>query len=121
MQYLTALVWNTLEKNYDTDIMADENDIVFESNGIAFLIQTKEGFNNIVAQRLHFRPGTFKEAVKDVRKVCIENGIQFIRVEGNARRYKFLVKMLAELFGTEVDIVKDLSNKDRNIYYVKVY
>ena len=122
MTYLSSNVWNTLVKaNYETDIEAFEDDLVFEASGIMFLVQRKNGVNNVVAQRLVHKPGTFMQAIIEFRKVMIENTIQFIRVEGNLRRYKFLNKMLPELFGNEVDIVKDLSNKDRNVYYIKCY
>ena len=122
MTYLAHNVWNTLVKaNYETDISADENDLVFESAGIMFLVQRKNNCNNVVAQRLIHKPGTFMQAIIEFRKVMIENNIQFIRVEVNIKRYKFLTKMIPRLFGNEVSIIKDDDIKDRNIFYIKVY
>ena len=122
MTYLGINVWNTILKtNFETEVIAEEGDLVFEAAGILFLIQRKENCNNVVCQRLTHRKGTFKEAITEVRKALIEEGIQFIRVEGNRRRYKFLNKMLSDLYGDEVHVIKDNSVANRNVFYIKVY
>ena len=122
MNYLSYKTWNTLVKaNYETDVEAFEDDLVFEASGIMFLVQRKNDCNNVVAQRLIHKPGTFMQAVIEFRKVMIENNIQFVRVEGNLKRYKFLKKMLPKLFGNEVNIIKDDNVTDRNVFYIKVY
>lgn len=122
MTYLSSNVWNSLIKaNYETDIAAEEDDLVFEASGIMFLVQRKDDCNNVVAQKLIHKPGTFMQAITEFRKVMIENNIQFIRVEGNIRRYKFLSKMLPRLFGDEVNIIQDYSIANRNVFYIKCY
>ena len=50
--------WNSLKKNADTNTIAEEGDLVCLISGMAFLIQRKQGFNNIVL--LKVRPSKKK-------------------------------------------------------------
>ena len=44
--------WNSLKKNDDTDVIAIEGDTVVYISGIAFLIQRKNDFNNVVCWKV---------------------------------------------------------------------
>ena len=44
--------WNRLKKNDDTDVIAIEGDVVCYISGIAFLIQRKNDFNNVVCWKV---------------------------------------------------------------------
>lgn len=123
IKYLPYSFWNGLLKiNFETEVEAEEGDLVFEADGVVFLIQRKDDFNNVVAQRLTHTKSSFQEVVRLFINVMREQQIQYIRVQGNRKRYMFLLKMLPRLFGDTVGILKsDESDDLRNIFYIKCY
>lgn len=121
VKYLGPGAWNLqLDDNTETNIIAEEDDLIFEIGGIFFLVQRKNKYNNIVCKRICSSKMTFKEVIKDFKKVMEDNGLQYIRVEGSTKRYKFLFKMLPELFD-DVNILQDKDITERNVFYIKCY
>lgn len=115
--------WNSLQKDSDTDVMAESGDFVCLINGIAFLVQRKNDFNNVVCFRVNKSKTNLVKTFDRFRNTCAENGIQYIRVEGHNRRaYKmlFLVLRLAPK-GVDVVYAPKQSEDGLNVYYVKTY
>ena len=115
--------WNKLPKDSETDVIAVEGDLVTLIDGIAFLIQRKNNWNNIVCIRVSPSNRSLVRTFEDFRKFCEENKIQYIRVEGSNRRtYKmlFLVSRLSDVSNVIYERTESALYK-RNIYYVKTY
>ena len=122
-------VWNRLVPLDDPElrIKAIRGDIVFSSNGFLFLIQRKKDFNNIVCFSLskcspinNFRKckvQTFMKAIDDVYYILKTFNITYFRIEGNNRRYWFLLKLKDKRF----NIIKDLSITNRNVLYGRIF
>ena len=108
--------WNNIEKPDKVNVVAEPGDIVEEVNGVIFLTQTRNGYNNIVAYRIkpddHFIVWTLYE-------YCIllhdKYGIDFVRVEGDKGKYKFLERAF-----TTKEVRKDQQEKERDVYYVSL-
>lgn len=123
MKYLGINAWN-LQNDHSSDeidVEAQEGDLVFEIGGVFFLVQREGDYNNIIAKRIISSKMTFREIIKEFQTVMEENELQYIRVEGSLKRYLFLTKMLPELFGDKVGLVKSDESKERNIFYIKCY
>ena len=129
MKVFNYHVWNRLVPLNDPElkIKAISVDVVFSSNGFLFLIQRKEEFNNIVCFSLskcspinNFRKckgQTFMKAIDDVYYILKTFNIIYFRIEGNNRRYWFLLKLKDNRF----NIVKDLSITNRNVLYGRIF
>ena len=108
--------WNNLEKPDNVNVAAEPGDIVEEVNGILFLLQTRNGYNNVVAYRIkpddHF-------IVWALYEYCIllhdKYGIDFVRAEGDKGKYKFLERDF-----TTKEVRKDKQEKERDVYYVNL-
>ena len=113
---MTIQDWNNLEKPDNVNVLAEPGDIVEEVNGIIFLLQTRNDYNNIVAYRIkpddHFIVWTLYE-------YCIllhdKYGIDFVRVEGDKGKYKFLERAF-----TTKEVRQDKQEKERDVYYVNL-
>ena len=84
VKYISPAGWNLLESVWTDDevtVIAEEDDLVFEIGGILFLVQSKNGFNNIICNRITKSKMTFQEVIKVFRQVMIDQQIQYIRVE----------------------------------------
>jgi hypothetical protein len=90
-----------------------ENDIVFEIDGYCFVIQAKNGFNNVIFAKFHDSKMTLRQVFFEFVKIIKEKNIQFLRIEGKGNRYGFLPKMFPKssfLFETE---------NGRTTFYIK--
>lgn len=107
--------WNvTVPEHEELYGEAAEEDYVLHIDGFFFLIQRKNECNNILCFR-YSKEGTFLKAITQLVEWCKEHSIQYIRVEGNTKRYFFLAKTgLGE-------VIKDADIKDRNVFYCKLY
>ena len=113
---MTIQDWNNLEKPDNVNVVAESGDIVEEVNGILFLLQVRNGYNNVVAYRIkpddHFIVWTLYE-------YCIllhdKYGIDFVRAEGDKGKYKFLERDF-----TTKEVRKDRQEKERDVYYVNL-
>lgn len=113
---MTIQDWNNLEKPDNVNVLAEPGDIVEEVNGVLFLLQTRNGYNNIVAYRIE---KSDKLIVWTLYEYCIllhdKYGIDFVRVEGDKGKYKFLERAF-----TTKEVRKDKQEKERDVYYVNL-
>lgn len=121
---MTFKVWNKLPKPEECNVVATAEDKLYVTGGFMFLIMTKNDINNVVCFR-YIEKGktTFKEAVRQFLYWCKNNRIQYLRIEGNTRRYNFFLNpnFFKNLKKNGLSIIKDEEIKDRNVFYVKVY
>lgn len=110
--------WNSLSKPEEVDVTAEEGDLVVEIGGIVYLLQTQNGFNNVVCFRLKKSNMTALRSFIEYRKWLVLKGIEYIRVEGNTKRYNFLSKLKPD---TGYSVIQDKEINDRNIFYIKLY
>ena len=108
--------WNNLEKPDNVNILAEPGDIVEEVNGVIFLLQVRNGYNNVVAYRIE---KSDKFIVWTLYEYCIllhdKYGIDFVRAEGDKGKYKFLERDF-----TTKEVRKDKQEKERDVYYVNL-
>ena len=126
IQPLTIDQWNLIPKDEETQVEAVEGDTALLIDGVAFLIQRKNEWNNIVCIRLHPSERSIVQTFNTFREYCAENGIQYFRVEGISHTYKmlYLVCRLGKKLGADCDVVfhkTESAEYDRYIYYVKAY
>lgn len=105
--------WNSLEKPDNVDVKAEEGDIVEIVNGVAFLLQTTDEYNNIVAYRVEKSDKSIVWTLLEFCKILYSKyHIGYVRVEGDKGKYRFLERLF-----TKKAVVKDKSVKDRDVYY----
>lgn len=123
---LTINQWNLIPKDEETEVTAIEGDTALLINGVAFLIQRKNGWNNVVCIRLKPSKKSILQTFETFRAFCQEEQIQYFRVEGISHTYKmlYLVCRLGKKNGADCDVKfspVESSEYDRHIYYVKAY
>lgn len=92
-----------------------DNDLCVLIDGYIFVVQTANGFNNVIFARIRTPEKTLLDVFESFKNYCLVNGIEFIRVEGTLYRYNFLSAMFPNS-----SFIKDYGNSDRNIYYIKL-
>lgn len=113
--------WNNVQKlNEETTVEAIPGDYVFQFGGVVFLLQRKGDCNNVVCQRVEQSKQSLLVSILCFRLALIDCGVQFIRVEGNLKRYKFL-KVVSKRIGGGCNVIQDTERTDRNIFYIKLY
>ncbi len=110
--------WNSLPKPKEADVIAEKNDLVVEIGGILYLLQINHGFNNVVCFRVKESKMTTLQSFLEYRKWLISKGVEYIRVEGNKRRYWFLARLNP---GIGYKVVQDKEERERNVFYIKLY
>ena len=116
--------WNSLPKSEDVDSKAVEGDSVVLINGIAFLIQRKNNFNNVICWKVKSSKKDLVTTFSTFRAWCQKKKIQYIRVEGIGKhQYKMLYLVLRRSPETTSIVYNEDESKeyDRHIWYVKVY
>ena len=118
--------WNAIPKDEETDVMAEEGDLVTEIDGVAFLIQRKNNWNNVVCIRTAPQTQSILKTFCNFRQFCEDNKIQYFRVEGGRHKYKmlYLVSREGQKEGKDCNVVfypAESAEYDRYIYYVKAY
>lgn len=115
--------WNKTDKPAECEAIAEPNDLIYYDGGILYLVQTKDEFNNVVCFRMKKTKTTVKQSFYHFRRFCIKNKIQFIRVEGNPRRYLFL-KMFEKGLSNQGYNVRKAADEsftlNRNVFYIKL-
>ena len=117
--------WNSLPKSEDVDSKAIEGDNVVYINGIAFLIQRKNDFNNVICWKVKSSKKDLVTIFATFRAWCQKKKIQYIRIEGIGKhQYKMLYLVLRR--SPETTCIKyaeqeSKETQDRHIWYVKVY
>lgn len=111
--------WNQMPKPEECNTPALENDLVFEIDNTIVLVQRKNAVNNIILFKN--KPGTLKLKAfcEKLYRLLIAHGIQYIRVEGNSRRYFFLLKLKKYFPGMNTIQVDEKAG--RNVFYCKLY
>lgn len=105
--------WNSLEKPENVSVAAEEGDIVEIVNGVAFLLQTTDEYNNIVAYRVEKSDKSIVWTLFEFCKILYSKyRIEYVRVESDKGKYKFLERLF-----NKKTVVKDKDVKDRDVYY----
>ena len=105
--------WNSLEKPENVSVAAEEGDIVEIVNGVAFLLQTTNEYNNIVAYRVEKNDKSIVWTLLEFCKILYSKyHIEYVRVEGDKGKYRFLDRLF-----TKKVVVKDDRVKNRDVYY----
>ena len=124
MKTKTIEWWNSLPKSEDVDSKAIEGDNVVLIDGIAFLIQRKNNFNNVICWKVKNSKKDLVTTFSTFRAWCQKKKIQYIRVEGIGKhQYKMLYLVLRRSPETTSIVYNEDESKeyDRHIWYVKVY
>ena len=117
--YMTDIeYWNSLSKPKEADVVAEKDDLVVEIGGILYLLQIDNGFNNVVCFRLKKSKMTTLQSFIEYRKWLISKGVEYIRVEGNKKRYWFLARLNP---GIGYNVIQDIKEHERNVFYIKLY
>ena len=113
--------WDNIPKDIETQAVAEEGDLITSIGGVAFLIQRRNDYNNIVCIRYKKSKMTFQRVIWHFVNFLKENKIQYIRVEGNERRYNFFLKLAPKM---NICCIKDIAESEelhRNVFYLKIY
>ncbi|MCQ2587919.1 MAG: hypothetical protein MJ174_07375 [Treponema sp.] len=117
--------WNALLKPDECAVFAEDGDLIYLSGGIIYLIQRKDNINNVVCFRVYEVPKmTVKQSFYAFRRFCIKNEVQYIRVEGNRKRYFFLKHFEKGLKAKGYNVrfaEKESEERKRNVFYIKLY
>lgn len=109
--------WNSLSKPKEADVVAERDDLVVEIGGILYLLQINHGFNNVVCFRVKESKMTTLQSFLEYRKWLISKGVEYIRVEGNKKRYWFLARQNP---GVGYNVIQDKRERERNVFYIKL-
>ena len=123
---LTIEQWNMIPKDEETQTEAVEADISVLIGGVAFLIQRKNDWNNVICIRLKPSKHSILQTFVTFRAWCEKQKIQYFRVEGISHTYKmlYLVCRIGKKKGADCDVryhATESAEYDRHIYYVKAY
>ena len=116
--------WNSLKKNEDTDVIAIEGDTVVYISGIAFLIQRKNDFNNVVCWKVKTTKKDLVSIFSTFRAFCQKNDIQYLRIEGHGKHQYKMLNLLYKYSpeGAGLAYAEEESKECKsNIWYVKTY
>ena len=116
--------WNSLQKNEDTDVIAIEGDVVCYISGIAFLIQRKNDFNNVVCWKVKTTRKDLVSIFSTFRAFCQKNKIQYLRIEGHGKHHYKMLNLLYKYSPEGAGLVyaeRESEDKKRYIWYVKTY
>ena len=116
--------WNSLKKNEDTDVIAIEGDTVVYISGIAFLIQRKNDFNNVVCWKVKTTRKDLVSIFSTFRAFCQKNKIQYLRIEGHGKHHYKMLNLLYKYSPEGAGLVyaeRESEDKKRYIWYVKTY
>ena len=116
--------WNSLKKNEDTDVIAIEGDTVVYISGIAFLIQRKNDFNNVVCWKVKTTKKDLVSIFSTFRAFCQKNDIQYLRIEGHGKHHYKMLNLLYKYSpeGAGLAYAEEESKQyKQHIWYVKTY
>ena len=116
--------WNSLKKNEDTDVIAIEGDTVVYISGIAFLIQRKNDFNNVVCWKVKTTKKDLVSIFAAFRAFCQKNDIQYLRIEGHGKHHYKMLNLLYKYSPEGAGVVyaeEESKEYESNIWYVKTY
>lgn len=107
-------IWDLLPEDEETkNYSPSDSDKFVQISGYLFAVQES---GNVIMKKWRQSAYTLQEVFRAFRIWVKTKGIQYIRVEGNERRYNFLKKMFPH-----DSILQDCEVKDRNVFYVKMF
>ena len=111
-----TIIWNSKEKDNETcGYVPNENDLFYLIGNYLFAVETKNGINNIIMKKVFDNCDmSLREVIYSFKDALQNDDVQYIRIEGNTKRYMFLTKMFDTLY-------KDPEITDRNVFYGKVF
>ena len=120
--------WNALEKTADTECIAAPDDLCTVIDGVAFLIQRKNEWNNVICQRIDkTNKRSLIKTFNRFRIFCHKNKIRYIRVAGGvedkSHAYSIL-KLMQRTSPKSCGLVlhkKESEELGINVFYVKTY
>lgn len=110
-------VWNKYvdKSNNEINAEAKDGDIVIKHNGLLFLLQTKNGYNNVIIFRKDEDSTDTRLSILQIILTLFKDyNIFYIRVEGRNNRYNFFYRTFKDYF------VKDFGIKDRDVFYINL-
>ena len=110
-------IWNKYVDRSNNEINAEakDGDIVIKHNGLLFLLQTKNGYNNVIIFRKdEDSTDTRLSILQIIQTLYKDYNIFYIRVEGRNNRYNFFYRTFKDYF------VKDFDIKDRDVFYINL-
>lgn len=110
-------IWNKYvdKNNNEINAEAKDGDIVIKHNGLLFLLQTKNGYNNVIIFRKdEDSTDTRLSILQIILTLYKDYNIFYIRVEGRNNRYNFFYRTFKDYF------VKDFDVKDRDVFYINL-
>lgn len=119
--------WNNLQKEKDTNSLAEPIDLVTMIDGVAFLIQRKNNFNNVICQRVNPSKRAIIRTFNDFRIYCHKKHLRYIRIEGGhnhkSHTYNILWLLLKAAPKTCGVALAEEESKElgSNVFYVKTY
>ena len=116
--------WNSLPKSEDVDSKAIEGDLCTEIDGVAFLVQRKNDFNNVICIRTRPATQSLLKTFCSFRNWLEENKIQYIRIEGIGKHAYHIIALMRRYAPKTCDVIKNhkLSEQaHRHILFVKTY
>lgn len=120
---MTINEWNAIPKDEETQVVAVEGDVCILIDGVAFLIQRKNDWNNVVCIRVGKCKTNILRTFNSFRDWCETLKIQYIRVEGISHTYKmlYLAQRLAPKSCNVLPALEESKEFGTHIYYVKTY
>lgn len=116
--------WNKLDRDFNTDVTAEKGDTALLINGVAFLIQRRNDFNNVICIRIKPFNKPILKTFETFRRYCQRKKIQYIRIEGIGKHtYKLLYLVLRKAPSDANVLYADEESEkyNRHIYFVKTY
>lgn len=115
--------WNYINKIDEINAEAVEGDKLTIIDGIFFLVQAKNGFNNVVCVRIESSETPLLKTFIKFRYWCEKEKLKYIRIEGDSHSYNILFRMkkTAPKSANFVIAKEESQEYGRNIYYVKTY
>lgn len=110
-------IWNKYvdKNNNEINAEAKDGDIVIKHNGLLFLLQTKNGYNNVIIFRKDADSTDTRLSILQIILTLYKDyNIFYIRVEGRNNRYNFFYRTFKDYF------VKDFDIKDRDVFYINL-
>ena len=95
MRKVSIEVWNKYvdKNNEEINAEAKDGDIALNHNGLLLLLQTKNGYNNVIIFRKEEDfTDTRLTILQMILTLCKDYNIHYIRVEGRNNRYNFFYR-----------------------------
>jgi hypothetical protein len=121
---MTIEEWNEITKDEETDVKAVNGDCVVEIDRVAFLIQRKNNWNNLVCIRTAPSKTNIVQTFEKFRSFCEHNEIQYLRIEGHGKHHYKMLNLLYKYSPEGAGLayaVEESKECKSNIWYVKTY